>query len=378
MKVIAYYLPQFHVIPENNEWWGDGFTEWVNVKKAIPLAEGQNQPRIPLNDNYYDLLDIDVIRWQAKLAKQYGVYGFCIYHYWFNGKLLLQKPIENLLNSSDIQINYCLCWANENWTNQWVSGTNQKMLIEQTYGDEKEWREHLNYFLPYFKDERYIRVDNKPLLVIYRPDLIENLNLMLEKWNEWIKKEGFDGICYAYQKCDANIFNYQNGRDRNFTYQIEYQPSKVMEWQRSSMKNIIIKYKRSIFRVLNKLFHTQKFNTIIFNHKLSILDYDKSWEYILTHKPESEKVVPGAFVDWDNTPRKQMRGSFYKGVSPEKFEYYFKKLIQRTKDVYKKDMIFVFAWNEWAEGGYLEPDEKYGYGYLEAIYNALNDNNELP
>lgn len=378
MKVIAYYLPQFHEIPENNEWWGEGFTEWVNVKKAVPFKKGQNQPRIPLNNNYYDLSDVNVMRWQADLAKKYGIYGFCIYHYWFNGKMLLQKPAENLLNNKDININFCFCWANENWTNQWIAGTNQKTLMEQTYGDEDEWRAHLKYFLPFFKDERYIKEQNKPLLVIYRPDLIEKLDAMLGKWNDWIKEYGYDGICYAYQKCDSNVFNYKNGRDKNFTYQIEYQPNKAMEWQRSNIKNIAIKYKRSLFRKFNVLFSTQKFNTIVYDKKLCVWDYDKSWKYIISRNPESPKCVPGAFVDWDNTPRKQKRGSFYESASPEKFEYYFDKLIKQAKNVYKKDMIFIFAWNEWAEGGYLEPDEKNEYRYLEAIKNALVRNGEIP
>lgn len=378
MKVIAYYLPQFHEIPENNKWWGEGFTEWTNVKKAIPLKEGQNQPRIPLKNNYYDLSDVNVMRWQAELARKYGIYGFCIYHYWFNGKLLLQKPVENLLKNVDIGVNYCFCWANENWTNQWVSGTSQKMLIEQTYGDENEWRQHFEYFLPFFQDDRYIKVGNKPLLVIYRPDLIENLDVMLEKWNEWAQEYGFESICYAYQKCDSNIFNYKNGRDKSFTYQIEYQPSKAMEWQRSKAERFAIKCKRKLFREFNNLFSTHRFSTYAYEKKLHALDYDKAWNSIISHAPESPKCVPGAFVDWDNTPRKQTRGVFYEGVSLEKFEYYFDKLIRHARNVYKKDMIFIFAWNEWAEGGYLEPDEKNRYGYLEAIKKALEENGEFP
>lgn len=378
MRVIAFYLPQFHEIPENNEWWGQGFTEWVNVKKAVPLVEGQNQPRIPLNNNYYDLSDIKVMKWQAELAKQYGVYGFCIYHYWFSGHMLLEKPAENLLKNKDVDIPFCFCWANENWTNQWVSGTSQKMLMEQKYGDEKEWKEHFDYWLPFFQDERYIKEDGRPLLVIYRPDLIEHLEDMLDKWDLWARESGFNGICYAYQKADKYVFSYANGKDARFDYQIEYQPGACWGWKRNGFQFFLIGLKRKIFRSLNKLFNTQQFSTMLYEPKLVKMNYDEDWESIASHKPESPKCIPGAFVDWDNTPRKQIRGSFYIGATPEKFAYYFDKLVKHTKNVYKKDMIFLFSWNEWAEGGYLEPDEKNKYGYLEAIHHVLNENGELP
>lgn len=378
MKVIAFYLPQFHEIPENNEWWGEGFTEWVNVKKAVSLDRSQCQPRVPLGKNYYDLSNIDVMRWQAELAQKYGVYGFCIYHYWFSGHKLLEKPAENLLKNKDINIPFCFCWANEDWTNQWIAGSNRKMLIEQKYGDEKEWKEHFDYFLPFFKDDRYIKENGKPLLVIYRPDLIGCLDEMLNKWNQWAQEYGFAGICYAYQRADSNLFNYKNGSDKDFTYQIEYQPSKSREWQRSKLKNIAIKYKRTIFKGLSKVFKTNEFQNHTYDAKLLKLSYDRTWEYIINHRPESPKCVPGAFTDWDNTPRRQIRGSFFEGATPEKFAYYFDKLVKHTRSVYQKDMIFIFAWNEWAEGGYLEPDEKNGYGYLEAIYQVLKENNELP
>lgn len=378
MKVIAFYLPQFHEIPENNEWWGKGFTEWVNVKKAVPLAEGQNQPRVPLHNNYYDLSNEDVMKWQAELAKKYGVYGFCIYHYWFSGYKLLEKPAENLLKNKDIDIPFCFCWANENWTNQWVSGTSQKMLMEQKYGDEKEWKEHFDYWLPFFQDERYIKEDGRPLLVIYRPDLIEYLDDMLDKWDLWARDAGLRGICYAYQKSDKYVFNYANGKDAKFDYQIEYQPAACQEWRRNKFQIFSIGLKRKIFRGLNKLFNTQKFSTILLVPKLKKFNYDEDWKNIVSHKPESPKCIPGAFVDWDNTPRKQMRGSFYVGVTPEKFAHYFDRLVKHTKDIYKKDMIFLFAWNEWAEGGYLEPDEKNKYGYLEAIRKVLCECDEFP
>ncbi len=379
MKVIAYYLPQYHEIPENNEWWGKGFTEWVNLKKAKQLDERQYQPRIPLNENYYDLSDINVMKWQADLAKEYGVYGFCIYHYWFNGHKLLEKPVENLLRHPEIDVHYCLCWANENWTNQWVSGNNgRKMLIEQTYGGKDEWRSHFEYLLPFFKDKRYINENGKPLVVIYRPDLIEELDNMLNFWNDLACHNGFPGLCYAYQNADQNVFNYANGKDRSFDYQIEYQPGFSYRRTRGKIRNSAVKFKKLIFRSLGILFHTQKFSTMIYQERLVKRDYDRIWNDIISHKLQSPKCIPGAFTDWDNTPRRQTRGSFFVGASPEKFAYYFDKLVKKAREVYKKDMIFIFAWNEWTEGGYLEPDEKHGYGYLEAIKKVLEKNGEFP
>lgn len=149
MKVIAFYLPQFHNIPENNEWWGDGFTEWVNVMKAKPLFEGHVQPKVPLNNNYYDLLDDGVKIWQAETAKKYGIYGFCYYHYWFNGKLLLEKPMEQMLKNHKIDIPFCICWANEAWTKAWVNST--QTLIPQKYGNKDDWKKHFEYLLPFSK-----------------------------------------------------------------------------------------------------------------------------------------------------------------------------------------------------------------------------------
>ncbi len=378
MKVIAFYLPQFHEIPENSEWWGNGFTDWVNVKKAIRLKDGQNQPRVPLNDNYYDLSDPNVMRWQAELAKKYGIYGFCIYHYWFNGHKLLEKPAENLLVHKDIDIFFCFSWANENWSNHWLAGTDQKVLIEQKYGDKAEWRKHFDYLLPFFQDERYIKEKGKPLMIIYRPELLEAVKEMLDYWDDWAREAGFKGICFAYQKADGTVFNYANGRDAQYEYQIEYQPAECRKWANRKLVESATGAKRRLFRLLNKILHTEKYSTVIFSPRLAKYDYDRDWNIILNHEPESPKCVPGAFVDWDNTPRMQVRGSYYKGVTPEKFAYYFEKLVYRAVDVYKKDMIFMFAWNEWAEGGYLEPDEKNGYGYLEAIYNVLKKTDELP
>ena len=223
MKIIAFYLPQFHNIPENDEWWGDGFTEWVNVKKAKPIFDGHNQPRVPLNHNYYNLLDDDVKIWQADLAKKYGVYGFCYYHYWFDGKLLLEKPMEQMLENKKVDIPFCICWANEPWTRAWVGET--KTLIPQKYGSKKEWKEHFDYLLPFFKDPRYILDEGKPLVVIYRPEIIDVLNDMLDYWNELAKNAGFEGLKFAYQSAGMDELPKNKRNDSRFDYDIEFQPA---------------------------------------------------------------------------------------------------------------------------------------------------------
>ena len=368
MKIIAFYLPQFHSIPENDKWWGKGFTEWVNVKKAKPLFDNHNQPRVPLNNNYYNLLNIDVLKWQVDLANKYDVYGFCFYHYWFSGKKLLEKPVELFLENKNLKTHFCLCWANEHWTNTWKNG-NSKIIMEQKYGNKSDWKEHFDYLLPFFKDKRYILNNNKPLLIIYRPELIDCLKDMLSYWNELAIKNGFSGIDFAYQ----NVSYFLSGKcsEDLFSYAIEYQPNWALELRKFNKiqnikKKILLFFEKNLkINLREKLQEFSNYN---------VLNYDDIWNYILNMKPHSKKCIPGAFVDWDNTPRKGKRGLVINNSTPQKFEKYLKKLIQKTQEEYEKDMIFLFAWNEWAEGGYLEPDEKNKYGYLEAIKKVQDDN----
>lgn len=373
MKVIAFYLPQYHETKENNEWWGEGFTEWVNVKKARALYEGHNQPRIPLNSNYYNLLDDSVKQWQIDLAKRYSIYGFCIYHYWFSGKLLLEKPVEQFLENKTLDIPFCFCWANENWTTQWVD-SEAKILIEQKYGDKVDWKKHFEYFLPFFKDERYIKEENCPLLVIYRPDLIDHLNEMLHYWNELAIKNGFNGIMFINQY--SNIEEIKEG-DSQFKYHIEYQPIFANRWKRKKSALLCQNLTKRIKKMFNIIMPWRDWTSVAFVNTDFKIDYDKIWNLILKHRPVSEKCIPGAFVDWDNTPRKGERGSVYFNASPEKFEMYFRKLVRKAKNEYKSDYIFIFAWNEWGEGGYLEPDQKNKFGYLEAIKNVLESEEQI-
>lgn len=371
MKVIPVYLPQFHRIPENDKWWGEGFTEWTNVKKAKPMFDGHYQPRIPLNKNYYDLTDIEAIKWQCKIAREHGIYGFCFYHYWFNGHLLLEKPMELLLQHSEIDINYCISWANHNWDDGWrASAGAETTLISHNFDDEEDWIRHFEYLVQFFKDPRYIKEDNKPLIIIYIPSIIGKLNKMLKLWNKMAIECGFSGLKFAFQSA---MSSHSKGWDRSmFDYAIEFQPGFV-----NNKKNMLYNFNfMKISHRLKKILGIRR--RMVRSQKKAILhDYDVTWHKILNSKPSAVNAVPSAFVDWDNTPRKMERGSVYLGSTPKKFKMYFKQLIQKTRDEYKQDMIFVFAWNEWAEGGYLEPDEKYGSGYLEAINEALREENEL-
>ena len=377
MKVIAFYLPQYHNIPENNEWWGDGFTEWVNVKKSKPLFDGHYQPREPLNDNYYNLLDDETKLWQASLAKEYGIYGFCYYHYWFDGHMLLEKPMEQMLKNKAIDLPFCVCWANAPWTKAWV-GDEKKVLIPQNYGGKKEWKEHFDYMLQFFNDERYIRVDDKPLFVLYRPEIVGCLNEMLDYWNELAKENGFtDGLCFAYQYGDFDFI--KNKDDSRFDMNIEFEPQYAYKDLFSNQHKLLKTIRRNLSNWMAKHFGIDliRYGANYFNKKKTI-DYDLAWEAILKRKPASPKNVPGAFVDFDNAPRHGENAKIYAEATPQKFEKYFSQLIKKTKDVYKKDYIFLTAWNEWAESSYLEPDKKFEYGYLEAVRNALVANGEFP
>lgn len=372
MKIIPFYLPQFHEIPENNEFWGEGFTEWTNVRNAVPQYDGHKQPVVPLNKNYYDLTDINVMKWQAELAKKYGVYGFCIYHYWIEGRKLLERPLENLLKHPEVDMKYCISWANHSWTDSW-QGT-KKMLIAQTYGGKEDWDAHFDYFLPFFKDERYITVDGKPLLLIFNPEDVSHLNQMLDYWQERAKECGLQGISFAYQNYYFGMNKHRD--DSRFDYGVEHQPAYAFADYRGTFSRLIRQYGYKILSFIQTKLHIKV--DMDKATRLEFMDYDKLWECVLNRTPTDDKRIPGGFTNWDNTPRKGANGHVVIGGTPEKFEKYMTEQIKRAKEIYHKDMLFVAAWNEWAEGSMMEPDEENGYGYLEALKSALKKNNEFP
>ena len=378
MKTIAFFVPQYHQIPLNDQYWGEGFTEWVNVKNAKPIFDGHRQPRVPLNNNYYNLLDRDTKLWQRDLAKEYGIYGFCYYHYWFNGKMLLEKPCEQILADKELDLPFCFCWANEAWSMEWTG--QKKVIMPQFYGERKEWKEHFEYLLQFFKDDRYIKEDGKPLIVIYRPESISCLTEMLQYWKELAVENGFPGLVIANQS--VAFARDGRGDGSQSDYDIEYEPATSRRCMSPKKLATLKQFRRDVMTWCEKHFgwDLQRFGVQAYQ-KLSNttrVDYDAAWNNILTRKPFSKKSIPCAFVDWDNTPRYKERGQVYTGVTPEKFKKYFGKLVERAKKDYKTDYLFIFAWNEWGEGGYLEPDEDNRYGYLEGVRDALKAQHEFP
>ncbi len=378
VKIIPFYLPQFHPIPLNDKVWGGGFTEWDNVKKAKPLFDGHEQPNVPLHSNYYNLLDDNVKIWQADLAKKYGIFGFCYYHYWFkDGEKLLEKPAEQMLQNKNIDVPFCFCWANENWSKNWDGG-NREVIMPQDYGGKREWESHFQYLLPFFKDHRYITVDGKPLFVIYKPDQIIEVYEMIHYFRERAEKEGFPGLCIAFQF--PTYFTDMYYRDDIFDYRIEFEPvfSRNIRNMNAGGKSQKVQILRklagerlvTLYRKLrhNKLNHHSDSGS----ESLSMFFYDEQWEKILEY-PWDDKFVPGGFVNWDNTPRNK-HGVLFQGFTIDAFEKYMTSLVQRANSE-NKQMLFINAWNEWGEGAFLEPDERYGYEKLEAIRRALDLSN---
>ena len=345
MKILALNLPQFHEIKENNEWWGKGFTEWTNVRNAKPLYKGHVQPMKPL-EGYYDLSNVDAIDHQCKLAQKYGIFGFVYFHYWYQGRKLLEKPCEILLKNGDINTNYCFCWANHSWTRAW-DGKENKVLLEQTYGGNEDWDKHIKYLLPFFKDKRYIKENNKPMLIIYNSSAIPKVNEMVLYWEKVLKDEGFDGIYiveYISTKCiEPHIDSSQAIYEDEPLYTLRFETNALQK----------------MYRIWRKKFSLTEYQ-----------NFDCIYKMLLKKKRTygNKKIIQGCFPAWDNSPRRGKKGSMIvKNSTPEKFEKYFRKLLECTRKDVSKDYLIINAWNEWGEGAMLEPTEKDKYDYLEAI-----------
>ena len=361
MKVLAMYLPQYHRMKENDEWWGDGYTEWTAVRSAKPCYKGHNQPNIPLNNNYYDLAKEDGSTWkyQAALANKYGIYGFCIYHYWFKtGQQLMEKPMEILLNHPEIKLNYCYCWANENWTRTWDGKANH-ILRKQEYGEREEWEKHFTYLLRFFKDPRYIKINNKPVLNIYHSAKINCLGEMKDVWTKLAKQNGFDGIYLV----SGNTFSALDMRYSIIDAYYNFEPLYSFRYKSSLWDKVSYKTISTLRHIYNKLtgekILEKRVPAIRLAHNMTKPDFQ-----------QGKAIFPGACPRWDNTPRKSYKGMEYTGLGLESF----KQQLKNAKSMYKNaEFLYINAWNEWGESAYLEPDERMKYSFLEAVRDEFID-----
>jgi hypothetical protein len=332
--LISFYLPQFHPIPENNLWWGNGFTEWTNVVKAKPLFPGHQQPKLPADLGFYDLRLPEVRKAQAEMAMEYGIDGFCYYHYWFAGRRLLERPFNEVLKQGEPELPFCLCWANQTWTGIW-HGEPNRILIEQTYPGRQDYINHFSSLVTAFHDKRYIKVNGKPLFLVFHPTEIPNQKEFTGIWNDLAIKNGLPGIYFI-------------GWDHGFGW-------KPLENGFDSKMPMIM----------------PKLNT---NPNIpTVYDYKDIWEtFIPNYKYDGETALC-LKPNWDNTPRSENNGMVFLNSSPEIFKKQLNKGLKWISDAPKdRQIIFIKAWNEWAEGNYLEPDTQTGFGYLDVIKSEIN------
>lgn len=354
--LIAFYLPQYHRVKENSEWWGAGFTEWYNVVRATPNYLGHYQPRLPRDLGFYDISNIEIMREQSEMARLYGIGGFCFYYYWFSGRRILEKPIDNFFRS-DIDMPYCLCWANENWTRTW-DGDNQSVLLRQEYRDEDP-EAFIAELIPHFRDRRYIRVNDKPMLLVYRIKSVPNISRVLEIWRRTVQEAGLSGLYVVA----VDFYDIASPEESGADALVEFPPHKFNGPQ--AVPDIMPE-------IINKDFSG------------GIIDYGKIIAQSINRPRPDFTLYRGVMPDWDNTARRQNTPTMVYGSTPELFREWLVYVRAYTRRVFDRPgsaFIFINAWNEWGEGCYLEPDQKNGFRYLEAVkasswYDADNENLE--
>ena len=355
IKIIAFYLPQFHPFPENDEWWGKGFTEWTNVAKAKPLFRGHYQPKIPSDLGFYDLRLPIVREEQAKLAREAGVYGFCYWHYWFGQKQLMNDIIDDVLDSGEPDFPFCLGWANESWKAKlWnKDGRGDKTLIEQTYGGLEDYRAHFDYAKRLFKDKRYIRIDGKPFFLIYRPNDFADCAMFIELWNKWAKEEKISDGVYFVANMDKDS-DYPSLISMGFD---AVTPSMKSRTDISDSRSTIIKRYKSL------------------EHKLRNRPFCDDFEMVSRRlwrdeMDMEENVFPFLIPNWDHSPRSGKNARVFIGSTPEAFQKQAESIISKVKAKHH-NILMLKSWNEWGEGNYMEPDLKFGKGYIAALRNVL-------
>lgn len=350
-RIIAFYLPQFHPIPENDEWWGKGFTEWTNVAKAKKYFHGHYQPRIPADLGFYDLRVPETREAQAQLARDAGIEGFCYWHYWFDeNHQLLERPFNEVLKSGKPDFPFCLAWANESWyAKLWDKDVRKdKLLIEQKYDGIAQYTKHFYDVLPAFKDERYIKQDGKPIFVIYKPLASPEISIFIKTWRELAKKNGLEGIYFV-----GHCINDRKNINKYFELDLDAVNTCCLN-DYTARRNFFGKTFYYLYRhLLGKPF-------VIPYKKVSKMFFDKNTDI-------NEKVCPSIITGWDHTPRSAKNGTVFSEETPAQFAAHAKTVLENAKGKF----VFIKSWNEWAEGNYLEPDLKWGIAYLDELSRLL-------
>lgn len=379
-RVIAYYLPQFYPIPENDNVWGPGFTEWTNVAKARPVFYNHYQPKIPADLGFYDLRLEETRIQQAQLAKEAGIEGFCYWHYWMgNGKQLLQRPFEEVLSSGKPDFPFCLAWANHDWkTNTWKNKGGNKMICEQLYPGNEDYINHFNHLLPAFKDHRYITIDGKPLFLIFDPYHFAEVTHFIELWRKLAKDNGLKGI-YFVAMCSSTTTIKRNA-DGSITRVLPNLQSSADVYK--SFLDLGFDGINPIGKNRAEMLYQGKYKRIIrkaIQERFPFLpalkyDYPKVVRNFFSPEDNWENVFPTIISNWDRTPRVGKNEGIYVNSTPQNFENHIKDALKIVEDKQNEHkIIFLRSWNEWGEGNYVEPDIKYGHGYLDAIKNTIID-----
>lgn len=358
VRAIAFHLPQFHPIPENDEWWGKGFTEWMNVVKAKPLFPGHYQPHLPADLGFYDLRLQEARAAQAELAAEYGIYGFCYYHYWFNGRQILERPVYEILRSGEPNFPFCLCWANENWTRNW-DGLSDEILLEQRYTFEDDLA-HIRALIPFFLDSRYIRIHDRPFFAVYHASKLPEPKRMINLWRREAERAGLKGLFLVR----LERFDTDKGDPKTdgFDYSLDFQP-------RGSPRH------RRIVR--RKPWHRHSLGTgeAAFRSNFVCEYTDLATGSVTETKPPYPRI-PCVCPGWDNSPRRRTGAHIFINSTPQIYERWMSEVVaglplRADSGISPEALVFINAWNEWAEGNHLEPCQNWGRAYLEATRRAL-------
>ena len=354
-KFIALYLPQFHPIPENDKWYGKGFTEWTNVAKATPLFHGHYQPHIPADLGFYDLRMKETITEQIKMAKQYGVDGFCYWHYWFgNGRRLLEKPFQMLLEDKSLDFSFSLAWANETWEKKlWDSKKKNEIIVKQDYPGEKDYINHFYAMLDAFRDPRYIRIADKLMFYVYKPMNCPDMQLFIDIWRDLLSKEGLGDFYFIANDCDCR------NKEALFT----------MGFDAICNDNVL-----NIHHKLNTYTKGKLWLQRELLHMPTVFAYKKAIDYMITRDDYQHNIIPMVAPNWDHSPRSGRKSIILNDSKPEFFRELLLKACEANKEKPEEEKIIIIrAWNEWGEGNHLEPDLKYGRGYLKAIKSVRKE-----